>query len=51
MKTKTIRVNTDDALKIEQEARELSAELEKNISVGEVFHSLVVDMIVKKGKR
>lgn len=40
MKSKTIRVNTEDAFKIEQCARELSAKLKRDISVGEVFSEM-----------
>jgi hypothetical protein len=41
MKSKTIRVGTESAFIIEQAARELSAELKRDISVGEVFEELI----------
>ena len=50
MKSKTIRVNTEDAFKIEQCARELSAKLKRDVSVGEVF-SEITDYIDEACKR
>lgn len=43
MKTKTIRVRIEDAFTIEQAARELSYELKRDVSVGEVF-----EIVIKK---
>jgi len=50
MKSKTIRVNTEDAFKIEQCARELSAKLKRDVSVGEVFTEMTgyIDEASKK---
>lgn len=44
MKTKTIRVRTEDAFIIEQRARVLSADMERDITVGEVFKEMIKDI-------
>lgn len=41
MKSKTIRVDIDDAMLIEQRARELAAKLRRDVSVSEVFHEII----------
>lgn len=41
MKTKTIRIAVGDAFELEQAAREISAEMKKDISVGLVFKELI----------
>lgn len=50
MKSKTIRVNTEDAFIIEQAARELSAKIKRDVSVGELFNELIESVEVAKGE-
>ncbi len=41
MKTKSVRAIIEDANKIEQASRELSAELQRRVTVSEVLHEIM----------
>ncbi len=49
MKTKSIRAFIDDAAKIEQASRELSALLQKRVTVSEIVHEMMESL--ENGKK